>query len=96
MNIAKIKREIIGLALLLDEVSDYGVFFDYSPHVSLISIRVFECKDSHREGKPQPAEIFKGKFYYDFQYDSDRNNYIRIIEFLQKEIAKATEIPDVQ
>jgi hypothetical protein len=92
MNSAKAKREIIGLALLLDEVSDNGVFFDYSPHVRQISLRVFESKDCYNEDKPQPAELFKGRFYFDFSHRSDEADYQRIKEFLQAEIAKATLI----
>lgn len=92
MNSAKAKREIIGLALLLDEVSEYGVFFEYSPHVNGISLRVYENKDCYDEIKPQPAQLFKGSFYFDFCYKADVENYQKAKEFLQAEISKATEI----
>lgn len=94
MNSAKVKREIIGLAILLDDVSEYAVFFNYSPHVSQISLRIFESKDCFKEDTPQPEIIFNARFYYDLSHASDIEDYKRIKEFLQTEIAKATEIPD--
>lgn len=86
MNSAKMKREIIGLALLLDEVSDLAVFIRYSSHVKKISIDV-------RASKEDAETVFDGSFYFDFKYDDDRPNYHRIKAFLNEEIAKATEIP---
>ncbi|WHY93746.1 hypothetical protein QNK12_09915 [Neobacillus cucumis] len=85
MNSAKLKREIIGLALLADEVTGLLVFVDYSAHVKSISIRVFDNEEAENK-------IFSGRFYFDFKYESDESEYQRIKEFLQTEISKATEI----
>lgn len=94
MNNAKAKREIIGLALLLDEVSDCGVFIDYSSHVKSITIRVFERKDCFNKDKLLPVEILNDKFYFDFRFKKDEVAYFRIKEVLQAEITKATEIKE--
>lgn len=86
MNSAKIKREIISLALLADELTELAVWIDYSPHVSQISVKATKSKEEWRE------EIFKGRFYYDFHYDDDLEKYQRIKDFLTEEIRKVTEI----
>ncbi|PFP30119.1 hypothetical protein COJ96_06785 [Bacillus sp. AFS073361] len=86
MSSAKVKREIIGLALLLDEVSDYTVFFDYSPHVSELSVSVRKNKEEWK------LKVFEGKFYYDFHREEDEGKYLRIKEFLETEIKNLTEI----
>ena len=83
MNEAKKKREIISLALMLDEVSDYAVFFEYSPHVKQISIRVRESKTEWK------GKIFDGSFYWDREGDEE---YLLVKDFLEEEIRKATEI----
>lgn len=76
------KREIIGLALLLDEISDYVVFVDYSGHVKSLSVRVKEGDDV----------LFNNSFYVDFEFDYDHKNYLVIRSFLESKIAEVTEI----
>lgn len=83
MSEAKIKREIISLAIMLDEISDYAVFIDYTPHVKEIGVRVGASKVRWRE------KIFYETFYWDSE---NKEGYLRIKEFLNKEIKKATEI----
>ena len=83
MNEAKVKREIISLALMLDEVSEYAVFFDYSPHVKEITVRVKASKTEWKE------MIFGGSFYYNRE---DNEEYLRIKDFLTEKIREATEI----
>jgi hypothetical protein len=83
------KREIIGLALLLDEISELTVFANYSGHVKRVSVRVYEY-----EGEQKEAELLDDGFYADFRFSDDEKNYLKIKEFLTSEIKKATAIPD--
>jgi hypothetical protein len=85
MNSAKIKREVIGLALLADEVTDLLIFVNYSPHVKRLSVRIFDDKEAENE-------VFKGGFYWDFRFPDDEENYRIIKEFLTEEIKKSSEI----
>jgi hypothetical protein len=79
------KREIIGLALLLEEVSDLVVFCRYSGHVKSVNIEV--CDDERGRNT-----IFDKRFYVDFHSNIDEKNYLDIKQYLQNQIDKATAI----
>jgi hypothetical protein len=92
MNSAKAKREIIGLALLVDEITDLAVFVRYHPHVSLINVDVAKSKKEWKE------KVFEGEFYCDpnreyYNPERELERYNRIKEFLTDVVRKATEIP---
>jgi hypothetical protein len=80
------KKEIIGLALFLDEISDYAVFIDYSGHVGNLYISIGGSKENWNN------KIFKGDFYTDFRYKSDKEDYESIKKFLQNKINELTII----
>jgi hypothetical protein len=80
------KKEIIRLALMLEEISEHVVFIDYSGHVKNLYVSVNESKENW--GK----QIFRGNFYTDFRYESDQNDYESIKEFLQSKINELTII----
>lgn len=77
-------REIIGLALLLQEISDFHVFIDHSGHVKCVTIRVIkkngEDKDFH----------FREQFYYSHLYNEE--DFMKIKEFLTFHIAELTAV----
>jgi hypothetical protein len=86
MNSANAKREIIGLALLVDEITDLAVFVDYQAHVGNLSISASRSKDNWED------KVFKGDYYVDFRFRRDTESHNRIKKFLTEEIQKATEI----
>lgn len=89
------RREIIKLALLLDEVSDLQVFIEYSGHVNSLRVRVYSIKEdvvADAEWTDKTNELLFKDFYCDFKYKSDLKNYEEIRGFLQSEIDKRIAI----
>jgi hypothetical protein len=80
------KREIIGLALLLEDVSDLTVFADYSGHVKNVAIRVFE-----NEGEENEIVLLQKSFYADFSFGTIKE-YEEIKAFLHSKIEEYTAI----
>ncbi|WP_458412751.1 hypothetical protein ACNQFZ_18365 [Schinkia sp. CFF1] len=86
------KREIIKLALLLDEILELYVFVDYSSHVKQISVRVFDVKEGY-DANESPwseynIELLNERFYFDFPSDESVKKFEDIKVFLQNEIDK--------
>jgi hypothetical protein len=79
------KREIISLALLLEDVSDLTVFVDYSGHVKSVKIRVYE------DYRGEQKELLYKDFYTDFRCDTQRD-YVAIKTFLQFKIEEYTAV----
>jgi hypothetical protein len=80
-----VKREIMSLALLLEDISDLTVFVDYYGHVNEVSVRVYENYESERK------ELFNQSFYTYHSWSSS-GNYQDIKTFLQTKIEEYTAI----
>jgi hypothetical protein len=80
------KREIMGLALLLEDVSDLTVFLNYSGHVKGVSVRVFE-----NDGTENETKLIDERFYNDFSCGT-QTEYEAIKIFLQTKIDEYTQI----
>lgn len=86
MDSKKVKREIIGLALLLEEVSDLTVFVDYAGHVQSLTVRVYQNHDQEDQ-----SLLLRDSFYMGFKL-ATKSNYNNIKNFLTEQIEKATAI----
>ncbi|MEC1744153.1 hypothetical protein [Schinkia azotoformans] len=86
------KREVIKLALLLDEISDLHVFVDYSGHVETVSVRVYSAKeevvDPEAKWTEQVNKIFDEYYNFNFKYEDDFKKYEATKQYLQSEIDK--------
>jgi hypothetical protein len=80
------KREIIGLALLLEDVSDLTVFVRYHGHVQSVSLEVVKA-----DGLESEKELIRGSFYTDFRHGTDEQ-YEVMKSFLQSKIEEYTAI----
>lgn len=80
------KREIMGLALLLDDISDLAVFVRYSGHVKAVDLRVHE-----NEGEENEKILISKQFYSDFSCNT-QSEYEEMKAFLQSKIEEYTQI----
>ncbi|CEG29599.1 hypothetical protein [Bacillus sp. B-jedd] len=81
-------RELIGLALLVEEISDYDVFIHYAGHVDTLEIRIDRSEENGGE------RIFKSEFKVDNpnRKYAGYSTYAEAKEFLDKCIADSTAI----
>lgn len=83
------KREIIGLALLLEDVSDLAVFVSYSGHVQKVGVRVYENHGQKEE--KEEKELLYSEFYADLRYRTEKE-YLKIKKFLETKVHEYTVI----
>lgn len=88
----KLIMEIIMLAVLVQENTDYCIFLDYSGHVDSIDVRIRESKKNWQN------EVCESRITTKFQdyYHKDRSDHLASLKAkrdILKEILETHEIP---